>query len=90
MATLFVRHDVSDFAQWKQAYDAFDATRRSMGVTGDGVYQEDGNPTNVTVYHHFDSIEAAKAFAASTELRDVMEKAGVAGEPTIWFANQAS
>lgn len=89
MATLFVRHDVSDFARWKQAYDDFDATRRSMGVTAAGVYQEDGNPTNVTVYHHFDSIEAAKAFAASAELRETMQKAGVAGEPTIWFANQA-
>jgi quinol monooxygenase YgiN len=90
MATLFVRHDVSDFAHWKQAYDDFDARRQSMGVTGAGVYQEDGNPNNVTVYHHFDSIEAAKAFAASTELRETMEKAGVAGEPTIWFANSAS
>ncbi len=61
-----------------------------MGVTADGVYQEDGNPTNVTVYCHFDSMEAAKAFAASTELREAMQAAGVAGKPTIWFANQAS
>ncbi len=39
MATLFVRHDVADFGAWKQAYDAFDAERKTMGVVGDGVYQ---------------------------------------------------
>ncbi len=27
MATLFVRHDVSDFEKWKQAYDNFDVGR---------------------------------------------------------------
>lgn len=31
MATLFVRHKVSDFAKWKAAYDAFDAERSGMG-----------------------------------------------------------
>ena len=89
MATLFVRHDVSDFAEWKKVYDDFDATRRSMGVIADGVYQEDGNPTNVTVYVKFDSMEAAKAFSASPELREAMQAAGVTGEPTVWFANSA-
>ncbi len=49
MATLFVRHDVADFDQWKKAYDDFDDERKSMGVTSHGVYQADGNPTDVTV-----------------------------------------
>jgi len=88
MATLFVRHSVGDFDVWKRAYDDFDAVRRSSGVTADGVYQADGNPNDVTVFHDFDSMEAAKAFAASAELREAMVGAGVQGEPTIWFANK--
>lgn len=89
MRTLFVRHEVADFASWKQAYDAFDEERRAMGVIGDGVYQEDGNPNAVTAYHDFESVEAAKAFAGSDRLREVMKVAGVSSEPEIWFATKA-
>ena len=88
MATLFVVHDVKDFAAWKQAYDAFDAERQTMGVTGHGVYQADGDPNHVTVYHHFDSMDAAKAFMESPRLHEVMMKAGVQGTPDIWFATR--
>jgi len=89
MATLFVRHQVKDFAAWKKAYDVFDAERKTMGVTGHGVYQADGNPNDVTLYHHFDSMDAAKAFSDSARLKEVMRSAGVAGTPDIWFTNKA-
>ena len=89
MATLFVRHTVKDFPAWKKVYDSFDAERKGMGVTGDGVYQADGNSTDVTVYHHFDSMESAKAFAASARLKEIMSEAGVTGEPTVWFTTKA-
>ena len=86
MAVLFVRHDVSDFGRWKKAYDEFDAERKTMGVTDHGVFQEDGNPNNVTAFHEFDTIEAAKSFAESQRLKEVMQSAGVVGAPNIWFA----
>ncbi|MGI9515897.1 MAG: hypothetical protein ACR2NP_02525 [Pirellulaceae bacterium] len=89
MATLFVRHDVADFGQWKQAYDDFDAERKTMGVVGDGVYQSDGSPNNVTAYHEFESMEAARAFASSDRLKEVMQTAGVVGQPEIWFGTRA-
>jgi quinol monooxygenase YgiN len=89
MATLFVKHDVEDFGTWKRAYDAFSAERETMGVTGHGVYQAEGNPNNVTIYHHFESMDAAKAFMGSDRLREVMTGAGVQGEPDVWFAIKA-
>ena len=88
MATLFVRHEVSDFGQWKRAYDAFDEERRSMGVTSHGVYQADGDSNDVTVYHNFETMEAAKTFAGSERLKEVMKGAGVQGPPTVWFATR--
>jgi quinol monooxygenase YgiN len=89
MATLFVRHEVADFGVWKQAFDAFDAERKTMGVTGYGVYQAEGNPNSLTIYHHFESLETAKAFMGSERLREVMMAAGVQGEPDVWFATKA-
>lgn len=85
MATLFVRHDVADFSTWKQAYDDFGDERQNLGVIGQGVYQSEDDPNNVTIYHHFKSMDAAKAFMASPELEKAMMDAGVQGEPTVWF-----
>ena len=88
MAMLFVRHDVSDFEQWKKAYNDFDAERKSMGVTNDGVFQTEGNPNDVTVFHEFETMQAAKAFASSPRLLEIMKNAGVAGAPNIWYTNR--
>jgi hypothetical protein len=85
---MFARHEVENFDAWKAAYDAFDEERTSMGVTGHGVYQMDGDPRQVTIYHHFDSMDAAKKFADSARLKEVMSKAGVVGSPEIWFATK--
>ena len=88
MATLFVRHSVADFGKWKKAYDDFDAERKAQGVTSHGVYQADGDPNDVTVYHEFATMESAKAFAGNPRLKDVMMAAGVQGAPMIWFATR--
>ena len=88
MATLFVRHTVSNYDAWKKEYDAFDATRKSMGVTSHGVYQAAGNPNDITIYHEFDSQEAAQAFTQSAELREAMGRAGVVGAPDIWITQR--
>jgi len=60
-----------------------------MGVKGDAVFQGLNDPKDVTVWHDFESPEAAEAFARSPRLKEVMDQAGVAGEPTIWFAEKA-
>jgi len=60
-----------------------------MGVVGQGVNEAEGNPNNVTLYHHFESMDAAKAFMRSERLREVMTAAGVQGEPSVWFARKA-
>ena len=88
MITMFVRHTVSDYANWKKGYDAFDSTRKSLGVTAQASYQSPTDPKDVTVTHNFGTLEAAKTFAASPELKDAMHKAGVVGEPSIWYASQ--
>ena len=88
MATLFVRHTVADYAAWKKVYDEIDAERRSAGVTSAGIYQADGNPNDITLYHEFATMDAAKAFAGSDLLRSAMGRAGVQGAPTIWFTQR--
>ena len=85
MIRMFVRHPVNDFKTWKLAYDTFDQERQGMGVRKHYVFQTVDNPNDVTCYHDFDNLEAAKAFVESDRLREVMGQAGVMGEPDIWF-----
>ena len=89
MTTLFVRHTAADYPAWRKAYDAFQPKARTMGVKADAVYQAADNPNEITVPHDFATLEAARAFAGSPELRSAMHDAGVVGAPTIWFAQRA-
>jgi hypothetical protein len=41
------------------------------------------------VWHDFETAEAAQAFVSSEELKDGMQRAGVQGEPEIWFVTPA-
>jgi len=88
MATMFVRHTVADYKAWRKAYDGFASVQKAGGVTGAAVYQAADNPNDVTVSHDFASIETAKAFAASPDLKKAMMGAGVVGAPTVWFTNK--
>jgi antibiotic biosynthesis monooxygenase (ABM) superfamily enzyme len=88
MARLFVRHKVNDYSKWRKVYDDFEETRTGMGEIGDSVYQLAGDSNDVTVIHDFDSVDRAKAFMESSELREAMGNAGVAGRPDIWITDE--
>ncbi|MFO1039563.1 MAG: hypothetical protein U1E45_22180 [Geminicoccaceae bacterium] len=85
MVRLFVRHTVGDYAAWRKVYDAFDATRRPMGVTAQAVYRSVENGNDVTITHDFAARAQAEAFLGSSELRSAMANAGVQGAPTVWI-----
>jgi len=56
---MFVRHEVSDYAVWKQAYDGFAPMQKKMGVIYKAVYQSTDDPNDVTVIHDFHSLDKA-------------------------------
>ena len=85
MVTMFVRHKVHDFGNWKRAYDQFASVRKAKGVTGASVYREANDPKSITVAHQFNNLKAAQAFASSDDLKSAMANAGVQGPPEIWF-----
>ena len=87
---LFVRHEVTDYASWRKAFDSFAPIQKKGGVYYKAVYQSIDNPNDVTVIHDFHSLEKAKAFAASPDLKSAMEKGGVKGAPQVWYATKVS
>ena len=89
MTRLFVRHTVSDYPTWRKGYEAFDAQRHPMGVTGQGVYRALDNDKDITIWHDFASDEQAKAYVRSDALKNAMKNAGVQGAPSIWITSEA-
>ena len=88
MATMFVRHTVSDYKAWRKVYDDFASAQKAIGVTAEAVYQSADNSNDIPVTHDFATISAAQTFADSPDLRLAMQGAGVVGAPTIWFTNK--
>jgi quinol monooxygenase YgiN len=87
MTTLFVRHQVSNFDNWKKIYDELGATREKMGVSAASVHRDGTDPNTVMVTHRFPNIGAATAFANSEELKAGMGRAGVTSQPEMWFTD---
>lgn len=82
---VFVRHDVVDYKAWKKGYDDFAPEQKKGGVYYQQVYQSIDNPNNVTVIHDFHSLEKARAFFSSEELKATMKRIGSLGKPEIWY-----
>jgi hypothetical protein len=89
MVRLFVRVNVADYETWREVYDEFYGERVDMGVMGDAAFQLVDDPNDVTVWHDFETAELARAFASSEALRNVMQRAGVEGEPQLWFTTES-
>ena len=86
---MFVRHRVADYGTWRSVYDGIDQERRGLGVTDHAVYQGLDDPNDITVWHEFSTQNEAESFASSPQLREAMQRAGVQGQPDIWFTTAA-
>lgn len=85
MAISVVLHRVADYDAWRRVYDSVADLQKAGGVTAESVHRMGGDPDNVLVIHHFDTVDAAQAFFASPDLRDAMMRGGIQGEPRIEF-----
>jgi quinol monooxygenase YgiN len=89
MTSILFQQTVKDFAEWKKAYDSMAALRASKGALSDMVFQAADDPNKVTIILNWDSMEKAKSYAESPELKAAMQKAGVQGPPQISYLNAA-
>ncbi len=87
LAGVIVRHEVSDYAAWKKAFDGHAEARARAGVIGHALNRSVQNPNVVVLYLQAESMDSLKAFASSDDLKQVMKGAGVVGAPDITFAN---
>jgi len=86
---MLIQHEVKDFAKWKNVFDSMADMRISNGEVSHKIYRDTMDPNKLTVINTWDTLEKAKKFAQSDELKAAMGKAGVEGAPTISFLKEA-
>lgn len=62
MATLHIRHAITDFEVWASAFDRFAGARRDAGVRAQRVQRPVDDPAYVVIDLDFDTRDAAESF----------------------------
>ena len=88
MVTIIDTHEVKDFNSWKQSFEAGAEIRSRAGVTLKNLYCHTDNPNKVTIILEMTDAPSAKAFIAN--LKPIMEKSGVIGEPQFMILDKVS
>lgn len=88
MAYLIVRHKVSDYEKWKRAFDEHGATRAASGSKGGQLYRNANDPSEMIGVFAWSDLDHARQFAQSDDLRETMQRAGVADIPDIYFVEK--
>ena len=85
MVHMLVRSKVADFAKWKPVYDAHAPSRQKAGLKEEHLLRSADDPNEVILLFSAEDLDKAKAFTASDDLRQAMQKAGVSDKPDVYF-----
>lgn len=78
---ILVTHQITDFAQWKAAFDGHQPARKEASMLGHHINRDSG--TEVCVYLPATDRAKVQAFLDSPDLRTTMQGAGVTQPPRI-------
>src|ERR1700694_2072014 len=85
MPYLFIRHKVTDYPKWKSAFDKHGDTRQANGSRGGQLFRNANDPNELIILFEWDDLERARQFTQSEDLRQTMQRAGVVGQPDIYY-----
>jgi len=88
MPYLLVRHRVENFETWKPIFDEHGATRGEHGGKGGYLFRSAEDPNEIVLLLEWEDLEKARRFAQSEDLREAMQRAGVADRPDIYFLEE--
>jgi quinol monooxygenase YgiN len=81
MVYLLVHHRIEDYKSWRPFFDEHEGMRKKNGAVSAKVFQKADDPQDISILFEWDSEANARRFVESTDLREVMKRAGVIGMP---------
>ena len=88
MPYVLIRHKVEDYAKWKTIFDEHGATRGAAGCKGGQLLRNADDPNELVILFEWDDLDKARQFGQSDDLRETMERAGVADRPDVYFLDE--
>jgi len=88
MPHLIIRHKVEDYDRWKPIFDDHGPTRAEFGSTGYQLLRSADDPNELVMIVEINDLDKARELVASDDLREKMQRAGVAGQPDIVFLEE--
>jgi heme-degrading monooxygenase HmoA len=86
---MFVQHGVQDYEAWKSVFDSVGDLRRRNGEKSYQILRQENGSNKLVALFEWDSLDNARKYAASPELKEAMQRAGVTGKPEILFLEEA-
>jgi heme-degrading monooxygenase HmoA len=89
MPYLLVRLKVEDYQRWKPVFDHDHGTTRERSGSKEGwILRNVEDPNELLILLEWDSVENARRFANADDLREAMQRAGVADQPDVYFLEE--
>ena len=88
MSYMLVQHEVEDYAKWRSVFDSVEGLRKENGEKSAQVMRSADNSNSITALFEWDTIENARQYAQSPELKEAMQRAGVTSAPNISFLDE--
>ena len=88
MIIVLIHHEVADYTVWKAVFDSNLDWRHKHGERSCRIFRSAGNVNDLTLFFEWDSLDSARAFLASDELKAKMASAGVKVTPQVHFLTE--
>ncbi len=83
MQYLFCRHQVADYAKWRQVFDSHLAAQNESGLHVLYALHDNGDPPTVVMLFRVSDMEKAHAFMNAPEAAEAARESGVIGTPEV-------
>lgn len=89
MITMYAHFKVQDYAVWRKVFDEGAPLRTRSGCSGQQIFQSQSDPNELTVLTEWVSIDHAKTYAASDEIKEGSKKSGTISQPDVMILTKA-
>jgi heme-degrading monooxygenase HmoA len=88
MQHVLIRLTVADYAKWKPVFDEYKSVRKTSGSQGGRLFRSKDNANEVSILWEWDTLDNARQFFTSQDLRETMQRAGVTGLPEVYYLDE--
>lgn len=81
MTLALIQAKTSDYGKMRPMFDSFEAKRLAAGLTNPRVYRNNEDGNELVILPDAASVEKARAFFSTQELRTEMKQGGALGPP---------